>query len=100
MQMDGFSPSATTPSEYLKGTPVFRTDLYATCGTPMSHIEHIHLLKRYGRMHTPELKAYTRRDASMPTYNQIRSKVNLNLISKHADSIVQRSSEIVSLVAS
>ena len=38
-KMDGFNASATTPAAFLRGTPNYRTDLYATCGTVMTHKE-------------------------------------------------------------
>jgi glycerophosphoryl diester phosphodiesterase len=56
-KMDAFDPSATTVEEYLGGTPTFRTDLYATCGTVLSHAESIELLSTLGTKFTPELKA-------------------------------------------
>ncbi len=69
-KMDGSNPNAKTPEEYLHGTPSFRTDLYATCGTVMSHDDYIDLVSGLGRNFTPELKA-----ASVPmpfqgTYTQ------------------------------
>lgn len=56
-KMDAFNPNASTPEEYLGGTPSFRTDLYATCGTLMTHAESIQLISSLGRKFTPELKA-------------------------------------------
>lgn len=56
-KMDGFNPNATTVAEYLKGTPLWRTDLYAASGTLMTHDESIALNKRLGVKFTPELKA-------------------------------------------
>jgi len=56
-KMDGFDPSATTPEQYLGGTATFRTDLYATCGTLMTHAESIRLFQSLGTKFTPELKA-------------------------------------------
>jgi len=38
-KMDGFNPKATTIEEYMDGTPNFRTDLYASRGTLMTHAE-------------------------------------------------------------
>jgi glycerophosphoryl diester phosphodiesterase len=69
-KMDGFNPKATTPEEYQHGTPPFRTDLYATCGTVMSHDNYVDFVDNLGRNFTPELKA-----ASVPmpfegTYTQ------------------------------
>lgn len=56
-KMDGANPKATTPEEYQHGTPSFRTDLYATCGTVLSHDDYIDLVDHLGRNFTPELKA-------------------------------------------
>jgi glycerophosphoryl diester phosphodiesterase len=56
-KMDASDPTATTVEEFLGGTPRFRTDLYATCGTVLSHKESIQLFKSLGAKYTPELKA-------------------------------------------
>ncbi|UNI24903.1 Glycerophosphodiester phosphodiesterase [Purpureocillium takamizusanense] len=56
-KMDGANTSATNPQAYLAGTPSWRTDLYATCGTVLEHKEHIALVEGLGLRHTPELKA-------------------------------------------
>ncbi|QOZ26536.1 glycerophosphodiester phosphodiesterase family protein [Bradyrhizobium sp. CCBAU 51753] len=56
-KMDGFNPAATTVEEFLNGTPRWRTDLYATSGTLMTHDESIALIKSLGAKFTPELKA-------------------------------------------
>jgi len=58
-KMDGSNPRATTPAEYMAGTPPWRTDLYsgAGSGTLLSHRESIALFKRLGVKMTPELKA-------------------------------------------
>lgn len=56
-KMDGFDPNATTVEGYMAGTPRFRTDLYATCGTVLSHKESIALISSLGAKFTPELKA-------------------------------------------
>jgi glycerophosphoryl diester phosphodiesterase len=55
-KMDAFDPDATTVEAFLKGTPSFRTDLYATGGTLLSHKESIALIDRLGAKFTPELK--------------------------------------------
>ncbi|KAM4056007.1 glycerophosphoryl diester phosphodiesterase family protein [Hirsutella rhossiliensis] len=55
-KMDGFNASATNAEDYLKGTPSWRTDLYAKCGTVMEHSEHIALVEALGLRHSPELK--------------------------------------------
>lgn len=56
-KMDGFNPMATTPEEYVAGTPGWRTDLYASRGTLMTHRESIALFKSLGVKFTPELKS-------------------------------------------
>jgi glycerophosphoryl diester phosphodiesterase len=56
-KMDGANPNATTLSGYLDGTPGFRTDLYATCGTLLTHAESIELFSSLGTKFTPELKS-------------------------------------------
>ncbi len=56
-KMDASNPNATTAAEFLGGTPSFRTDLYATCGTLLTHAESIELFKDLNTKMTPELKA-------------------------------------------
>lgn len=58
-KMDAFDPSARTPEQYLGGTALWRTDLYAgpTSGTLMTHAESIELFKKLGVKMTPELKS-------------------------------------------
>jgi len=56
-KMDASNPNATTVDDYLDGTPSFRTDLYATCGTLLTHAESIELIDSMGLKFTPELKA-------------------------------------------
>jgi glycerophosphoryl diester phosphodiesterase len=60
-KMDASVPTATTPEAFLGGTPSFRTDLYSTCGTLVTHKESIELIGSFGRKFTPELK-----EASVP----------------------------------
>ncbi|KAI0906058.1 PLC-like phosphodiesterase [Ustulina deusta] len=55
-KMDGFNASAATPEDYLHGTPNWRTDLYATCGTVLSHKEFIRFVDKQGLRFTSELK--------------------------------------------
>ena len=55
-KQDGFNASAQTPLDYLAGTPNFRTDLYATCGTVTSHKEYIQEVNKLGLSFTPETK--------------------------------------------
>lgn len=58
-KMDVSNPRARTVTEYLGGTPNFRTDLYAgpSSGTLLSHKESIALFKKLGTKMTPELKS-------------------------------------------
>jgi glycerophosphoryl diester phosphodiesterase len=56
-KMDASDPNATTVEEYLGGTANYRTDLYATCGTVVTHAESIELFKELGVKMTPELKS-------------------------------------------
>ncbi len=55
--MDAANRNATTIEEYMDATANWRTDLYATCGTLLSHAESIELFKDLGAKMTPELKA-------------------------------------------
>jgi len=57
--MDARDSQATTVEEYLGGTADFRTDLYATGGTLLSHAESIDLFRELGAKFTPELKSVT-----------------------------------------
>jgi glycerophosphoryl diester phosphodiesterase len=56
-KMDASNPDATTVEEYMGGTANYRTDLYSTCGTVVSHKESIELFKELGVKMTPELKS-------------------------------------------
>ncbi|KAK4184234.1 PLC-like phosphodiesterase [Podospora australis] len=56
-KMDAFNPRATTPEEYLEGTALWRTDLYAkACSRVPTLKEHIALVDGLGLKFTPELK--------------------------------------------
>jgi glycerophosphoryl diester phosphodiesterase len=55
-KMDASNPDATTVEEFLGGTPNWRTDLYSTCGTLLTHKESIELFKSLDAKMTPELK--------------------------------------------
>ena len=46
--MDASNSNALTPEAFLGGTPSFRTDLYATCGTLLTHAESIELFQELG----------------------------------------------------
>jgi glycerophosphoryl diester phosphodiesterase len=69
-KMDAFNPNATSVDEYLGGTPSFRTDLYATCGTVMTHAESIRLFASLGTKFTPELEAPSVAMPFQGTYTQ------------------------------
>lgn len=56
-KMDAADTSAVNVEDYLNGTAKWRTDLYASKGTLMSHAESIKLIKSLGLKFTPELKA-------------------------------------------
>jgi glycerophosphoryl diester phosphodiesterase len=55
-KMDASNPRARTVQEYLGGTADFRTDLYATGATLLTHKESIALFDKLGVGMTPELK--------------------------------------------
>jgi glycerophosphoryl diester phosphodiesterase len=55
-KMDAFDPNAATAQAFQGGTANWRTDLYATGGTLLSHKESIKLIKSLGAKFTPELK--------------------------------------------
>lgn len=56
-KMDASVPTAKTAAEYQGGTANWRTDLYNTGGTLLTHKESIELLRSLGSHYTPELKA-------------------------------------------
>lgn len=57
-KMDASNSAATTPAEYLTGTPGYRTDLYSktTCSRVLTLREYIDLVNGLGLKFTPELK--------------------------------------------
>jgi len=55
-KMDSGDSSAATLPDYLQSTASYRTDLYATSGTLMTHRESIALFKKLGVQMIPELK--------------------------------------------
>ncbi|MBL4672831.1 MAG: hypothetical protein JKX81_11275 [Arenicella sp.] len=55
-KMDASNIDATTASEFQGSPPAFRTELYDSCGTVMSHKESIKLIKDFGIKFVPELK--------------------------------------------
>ena len=58
-KMDASVSTAKTPQEYQGGTANYRTDLYDTGATVLTHKESIELLAALGSHFTPELKAAT-----------------------------------------
>jgi len=56
-KMDAANTSATTVEEYMNATARWRTDLYSSQGTLMTHKESIDLFKELGVKMTPELKS-------------------------------------------
>lgn len=55
-KMDAANNKATSVEQYLDGTANWRTDLYSTNGTLMTHAQSIELIKSLGGKFTPELK--------------------------------------------
>ncbi|MCM2680267.1 glycerophosphodiester phosphodiesterase [Echinimonas agarilytica] len=56
-KMDAANPNGTTVAEYMDGTPSWRTDLYSSKATLMTHAESIELFKKLNVKMTPELKS-------------------------------------------
>ncbi len=59
-KMEGFDPTATSLAQAAAGIPAFRTRLYDTCATLMTHTESIDLFRELGVGFAPELKAVHR----------------------------------------
>lgn len=57
-KMDGYNPNATTPEQFLDGTPGYSTDLYAKthCGRVLTLREFIDIVDDLGLKFTAELK--------------------------------------------
>lgn len=62
-KMDAANRNAKTVEEYMGGTAAWRTELYATRGTLMTHRQAAELFKSLGVKQTPELKSA---DVAMP----------------------------------
>ena len=58
--MDASNPNALTPQQFLGGTANWRTDLFSTGGTLLTHAESIQLIGSLGAKFTPELKGPNR----------------------------------------
>ncbi len=69
-KMDAFNPKAHTVSEFLNGTANYRTDLYSSCGTVLSHKESIQLFQTLGVKMIPELKKPSVAMPFMGVYSQ------------------------------
>ena len=65
-KMDASNKRAKTPEEFMGGTANWRTDLYATKGTVMTHAQSIELFKQLKVKMTPELKSAS---VAMPYQN-------------------------------
>ena len=74
-KMDAFNPDAQTPAEFQGGTANWRTDLYATGGTLLSHKDSIKLIKLLGAKFTPELKG-PNRNANLQVETVFGSQAN------------------------
>ena len=59
-KMDASNPNALTPQQFLGGTANWRTDLFSTGGTLLTHAESIQLIGSLGAKFTPELKGPNR----------------------------------------
>ena len=56
-KMDGSNAQATTATDYMKGTPSWRTDLNSPYGVLVTLNDFIDIAKKWGLKMTPELKA-------------------------------------------
>jgi glycerophosphoryl diester phosphodiesterase len=80
--MDASDSNAINVEEYIGGTANYRTDLYSTCGTVLSHAESIELFRDLGVKMTPELKSpsvampyegnYTQEDYAQQMINEYK----------------------------
>ncbi len=81
-KMDAANTKAATVAEYLDGTANWRTDLYSSRGTLMTHKESIALFQKLGVKMTPELKSpsvdmpymgyYTQEDYAQQMINEYK----------------------------
>ena len=86
-KMDAANESAVSVAEYLDGTASFRTDLYATNGTLVTHAESIALFKQLEVKMTPELKVPAVPMPYANTYTQ--SKYARHLIDEYKEAGVR-----------
>ena len=57
-KMDASNPNATTPQQFLGGTASWRTDLFSTGATVLTHKESIDLIGSLNAKFTPEAKVF------------------------------------------
>jgi glycerophosphoryl diester phosphodiesterase len=74
-KMDASNPNAKTPQEFLGGTAIWRTDLYSTGATLLTHKESIELIRSLGGKFTPELKG-PNRNANLQVESVFGSQAN------------------------
>ncbi len=90
-KMDAADSTATNIDDYMNATANWRTDLYSTCGTLLSHKESIKLFKKLHVKYTPELKAasvempyegdYTQQDYAQQMINEYKeSRIKPNKV--------------------
>jgi len=79
-RMEGYDPDARSIAGYLDATPDWRTELYASRGTLMTHAESIELFRDLGVKMTPELKAPA---VSMPFGDFSRTDYAAKLIAEY-----------------
>src|SRR5262245_5930 len=70
-KMDASNPAATTPEDFLGGTPSWQTDLYTGRGTLLTVRESIKLNEALGVKHTPELKGPATKEGDAGRINAI-----------------------------
>ncbi|MBW6390653.1 glycerophosphodiester phosphodiesterase family protein [Billgrantia antri] len=83
--MEGANQQARSLEEYMAGTPGWRTDLYATRGTLMSHADSIALFRELGVKMTPELKTP---EVEMPFNGMSQEGYAQKLIDEYRDADV------------
>lgn len=87
-KMDGTNPDATTAEEFMDGTPDWRTDLYASCATVMTHKESIEMFKKAGVKMVPELKEPS---VSMPFDGYTQAQYAQQMLDEYTDAGVKPS---------
>ena len=85
-KMDAANQYATTTEEYMAGTANWRTDLYASRGTLMTHAESIELFQQLGVKMTPELKSPS---VEMPFNGMTQENYAQKMIDEYIDAGVE-----------